>query len=500
MQILGKIRGGKVVLNDEDYSYAAKPVTSLPDPDTSTDNIIFLTNTEGGFIAGSILKKTVDPFGTASWDVVRPPETGVGACYNVRSYLVRTTSQFANAYIRWSDPYDVSDAYGNLTKRWQKTVLVKKLGSMPNNINDGTVCIVNFNRNAYQTEPFVDQIPIESVGSHTWNYRIFAISEDGTVDSPESSCLTPIVINWNYMSNYIQAGWGSKLFAPGDQLITTGGVSPWNDLECTVAGFDIYKSALPGKKRTMTLFFEVPVANSLPFDIPWGPYHLTQDEIAIATTIYYQRLISGSNISWKTITSKDIPQGFRIVDYPQTYFEAVMSADNALHGTNNWSQCELRRWANWLNTGSYVYDPGNCNRTYSFPIGAGTNPREKLASAETDDGVGLFAKALTPVYVQTAKKVGISTILETTVDRFFVPSLTEILGIKNAGLEEGTQWPIFRTGLGIYGSFWTRSAKVDTPSNLEYYMRADGHEPTFVADGISADRTSESVVLAFTLA
>ena len=479
MQILGKIPGNKYVFTHEDYSNAAKPVASLPDPTTSTDNIIFLTRTTSGYVAGTLLKKTVNAFGKASWDILRPPTDGVGSCYNVRSFMTRNEDEeYGTVHIRWNDPEDLRDEHGELYKLWDRTVIVKKLGSDPENINDGTICMSNYIRNKYATDAFEDIVPIGEIGDLSWHYRLFAVAQDGAIDSPESSCMTPIEIDWNYMSNYIQAGWATKLFAPGDSIFVTGGTKPWNNIECTVAGFDQYDVAVPGKQRSMTLIFEVPAESgkNLPFDIPWGGYHFTQDEVADGATNYYTRTVvtSGTNpvATWKRTL---LPQGFRITDFPQTYYDVVLNATNFSGGTNEWSMSEFRRWANWFNR-SKDYDPSNSQLTSSFP--RSETPRHLLESALEDAGVGLFLKSVVPVYVKTAKRTSEGVVLGTTVDRFFLPSVTELFGITNSGLNEGTKMTVFdNTDFEPIYPIWTRSADLATENQVFHYRLNDEEVP-----------------------
>ena len=79
----------------------------------------------------------------------------------------------------WLDPQDV--VVGGVTlSEWKDTVIVKKQGSAPTSIEDGTIVAVNAVRNAHGSEEtaYVD----EQAGGVSWHYRAFPRSTNGAVN------------------------------------------------------------------------------------------------------------------------------------------------------------------------------------------------------------------------------------------------------------------------------------------------------------------------------
>ena len=98
-----------------------------------------------------------------------------------------TTEGTENVSILWSDPADVI-YNGAVIAEWDRTVLVRKAGSAPNDINDGTQILVNNVRDNYASSAFVDTNV--SFGT-TYYYRFFPISKAGAITKGTALNVTP---------------------------------------------------------------------------------------------------------------------------------------------------------------------------------------------------------------------------------------------------------------------------------------------------------------------
>ena len=98
-----------------------------------------------------------------------------------------TTEGAESVSILWSDPADVI-YNGAVIAEWDRTVLVRKAGSAPNDINDGTQILVNNVRDNYASSAFVDTNV--SFGT-TYYYRFFPVSKAGAITKGTALNVTP---------------------------------------------------------------------------------------------------------------------------------------------------------------------------------------------------------------------------------------------------------------------------------------------------------------------
>ena len=90
--------------------------------------------------------------------------------------ILKTVGSNGQVKLYWTDPEDTTlDEL--IFVKWSGTIVVRKEGSPPENENDGTVILNNKTRNAYSTNPFIDN----SVSNGTtYYYGLFPYTEDGT--------------------------------------------------------------------------------------------------------------------------------------------------------------------------------------------------------------------------------------------------------------------------------------------------------------------------------
>ncbi|PWM78669.1 MAG: hypothetical protein DBY32_04100 [Phascolarctobacterium sp.] len=80
----------------------------------------------------------------------------------------------------WSDPDD-SIVDGSVLTQWEKTVIVKKQGSYPENVDDGTIVVAVTERNKYADEPYSDT----QASPANWYYRAFPKAKNGPYSDNE---------------------------------------------------------------------------------------------------------------------------------------------------------------------------------------------------------------------------------------------------------------------------------------------------------------------------
>lgn len=80
----------------------------------------------------------------------------------------------------WRDPDD-SIVDGSVLTEWEKTVIVKKQGSYPQSVSDGTIVATVSERNKYADEPYSDT----QANPENWYYRAFPKSKNGPYSTSE---------------------------------------------------------------------------------------------------------------------------------------------------------------------------------------------------------------------------------------------------------------------------------------------------------------------------
>lgn len=91
---------------------------------------------------------------------------------NITNQQIKKTSNSVS--LNWQDPRDtIIDGY--VLSSWKSTTIVKKQGSYPENVKDGTVVEVVTDRNKYLDTPLVDT----QANAENWYYRAFPLSVNG---------------------------------------------------------------------------------------------------------------------------------------------------------------------------------------------------------------------------------------------------------------------------------------------------------------------------------
>ena len=93
-----------------------------------------------------------------------------GKCTNLKA-----TANSSSVKLTWTDPENVAVHGGSTTIQWGKTVIVRKSGSAPTSVNDGTVVTTSTVRNQYQSTPYIDTI----TNGASYYYAAFSCSTEG---------------------------------------------------------------------------------------------------------------------------------------------------------------------------------------------------------------------------------------------------------------------------------------------------------------------------------
>lgn len=83
--------------------------------------------------------------------------------------------------LSWNDSED-SIIDGITLAKWKGTKIIRKIGSYPADITDGTIVVDNQERDKYATDSFVDN---NLVNGETYYYRVFPYSDSGTINTNE---------------------------------------------------------------------------------------------------------------------------------------------------------------------------------------------------------------------------------------------------------------------------------------------------------------------------
>jgi len=100
------------------------------------------------------------------------------------------SSSFQKVKLIWSDPSDVIVS-GATIAEWKGTLVVRKAGSAPTSIDDGTAVLNNTVRNAFSSSPGWEDPDTLEYGT-TYYYRFFPYTKLGTYTAGTALSVTPV--------------------------------------------------------------------------------------------------------------------------------------------------------------------------------------------------------------------------------------------------------------------------------------------------------------------
>ena len=402
-------------------------IKKLSDLDILQDQeiAVFIGN-DGIYKTGDIIIK-VD----GEWVKLVPGSDKLSPCTRLRCRQIG-----GKVLVRWRDPDDSYDIDMNRTAVWNRTVLVRKYGSAPQSILDGTQVYINYNRNHFNKGDnsfYVDSVPVTDDSIPVF-YKAFAISEGGYVAN-NTEAVQVAAMPWSELVESIREGYGSGIFVAGDVLrLESEDGSKSLDLlcmgnDCTVSSKPVtnphtiafaFRYLLP-KQRTNTPVFTT-------FDDPSTYIHTSSagyvsdgysykpTKLTKATgKTYYIKYSTASGIAFRAV--RPAIGAVLSADYHERVEESRVNPAIGGKGNNQWTSSDIRALINSTRDDSPIgiireIDPEFANIIVS------SNVTTEIPSA---DGGGRT----------------------TTTDTFFLPSLTEVFGRKNGSVYEGLQFDYF---------------------------------------------------------
>ena len=398
MKILGNIKGNEVVLNKLDSYNALTLKDRIPSPSNGEIGSIQLGRRVDDYKSGDILLTDGE-----GWKKLQSPELSVGAVSRIVRQRVGTDVQ-----IRWMDPIDTDKFV------WKHTRLLRKYGEYPTSPKDGVVVTDSYTRNYFARNRVYDILPTGTEGG--WKYRFFTFSEDEVPYTSDDCCFEPIEFSIDRIPTIVREGNAPFVFALGDiiSFTMTNYDNREYDVSFEVAGFNNVTPEDLELKNTVTfvatdVFEDENHKISLSrFDDPWDMYFLTTDVfVTDRTKVYYKKTVMGNFVQ-----ATDLRVGQRLP--VGVYYELNTNQDRISNGGNRWSASTLRQWLNSTDANDHwSTTPATGGSAYSFAPPLTMFPDE-------------IVSIISPVRNITAKATVDGPGYDMSVDKIYVPSLTEV--------------------------------------------------------------------------
>ena len=160
-------------------------------------------------------------------------------------------------FLKWSDPIDVVVDDVVLAK-WKGTLVVRKLGSYPENPKDGTVICDSTVRNQYVTEPFMDT---DVINDTTYYYRLFPYTDQNifNLNAINTICANATEIyatfqknSWDKIKAGVNMGLYNTLWSIGDTKDVRIGNETWT-FEIAAFDYDLDGRENVGTTKTLPI-------------------------------------------------------------------------------------------------------------------------------------------------------------------------------------------------------------------------------------------------------
>jgi len=205
-------------------------IDELPTPSAeNVGKIYLLTESHDDYREGKfyVCKKNGDSY---VWEILIKGHP-VGDCTHIVCFKM---SDSTSVQLKWTDPKNPSSEGVDLAK-WQKTIVVRKENSYPENESDGTVIVTSTVRDQYTSVAFTDTVP---AASGTYYYGFFPITDDGIVtysDGTSNRAVTS-AITYNTLLDLTRSGELKNYMEVGASFSVEH--SEFGELEIQVAGYD----------------------------------------------------------------------------------------------------------------------------------------------------------------------------------------------------------------------------------------------------------------------
>jgi len=332
--------------------------------------------------------------------------------------------------VSWTDPADIT-LDGGTVAAWSRTVLVRKEGSYPESVGDGTIVaqtsLEDNTHSKYATELCRDMAPDPS---KTYYYKLFSETTGGAVNNladnklPSATALTPATIHDlsqnGTLLDYLQVGDCIVINHP-DFDPSPGGYS---GQLVRFMGYDCVTPA-DGYSHAAVFQFEDCLYNGtagykeIAFDPAESQYALTADETAVTGKTYYTK--SGSTYTALT-EGTDWTAGDSVP--PDTWYEKNPNP-NYNYGCNKWVDSNLRQYLNADAAGDAWWEAKNIWDAGSYKTRPGF----------------LYNLPFKSLLVPITRTIAISTVYgggsTTCEDKVFLPTMLEVFNSKINNISEG---------------------------------------------------------------
>ena len=247
----------------------------------------------------------------------------------------------------WKDPDAVK--FNNITlTEWDKTILVRKIGSYPENYLDGEIIAMTSyqleNKNYYLNHSFVDTTQQEG---NTYYYKLFSKTKaDVWNNLVQNQFTNGTGLNWYQIQSYVRAGRGEELFPVGTVFYVNHPEYTHQDgtgIIFRVAGHDQIQPTNQNLTHSMCLEM-AQVIFTIPYDNAQLSYALTQDNNAKAGKTYY----TYDNSNYTALTEGSDYQIGDNIPTDSWYQKNIQdyAGGRVTQGSNNPKQNNLIQWAN----------------------------------------------------------------------------------------------------------------------------------------------------------
>nr|DAL71813.1 MAG TPA: hypothetical protein [Caudoviricetes sp.] len=254
----------------------------------------------------------------------------------------------------WIDPDDVT-LNGSVLARWDRTVLVRKEGSYPENSEDGEIIAetsrADATKNKYRSDGFHDA---EREAGTTYFYKLFSQATGGVWNNQDANRYAETTsMSWGMVQSFVRAGRGPELWPVGTVFVVdhpeythADGTGLW----FRVVGHDQMQAADETLTHSMCLDMVDCLFNA-PYDVAEALYALTADETAQELKTYYT--LSGTEyIALVEGTDYNIGDPVPVASWYEKNFDI-----RATGGSNNAIQSNMIQWANSDGKAGEWYSP-----------------------------------------------------------------------------------------------------------------------------------------------
>ena len=364
--------------------------------------------------------------------------------------------------VAWIDPDDV-ELNGAKLAEWNKTILVRKVGSYPDNYMDGTILATTSralgNKNAYRSTGYTDSDRTEGT---TYFYKLFSQTTAGVWNNLTGNQFAESTnMSWGMVQGFVRAGRGADIFPVGTVFevehpeYTVDG----HGLYFRVAGHDQVPAADESLTHTMCLEM-VDILFVASYDAEEQQYALTEDATAQAGKEYYT--YNGSSYT-KLIDGTDYDAGNPV---PAASWYEKNFNNRDINGSNNAEHSNMIQWLNssgaanqwftpqtlWDKCGSALQRKSGFMRYLDTEFSAVVQPAKLITAKYSQDGGSFIHNA-----------------------KFWPLSKTQVFGTQTGDIMENVQLEYYSDGNSVIKQlngenthWWLRSPSVYNPYDVSF--------------------------------